>query len=308
MEKTSAKFVLLFSIVAMSIYTFLEFVPESIYQQINHWNAVATVFLLKSAGILATIKGDLISYKTFTAKVVGECSAVFLSVLPLAFFLTYPKNIKWRLYGIFIGLPALFAFNLLRITFLFYIGFSYPNLFAWVHLYIGQVVMILLVIWICLIWLEWGNQKKTTNLKLLYTALPISILPFVTWIWLCEPYTRLILQIASLMLETAGFPIQLPKVLEIYPHTFISFNIILIFSGLIVKKAAQQKIRYKFVFVVILSLVGLHLIFQILPFLFFQYQIKQSGWAINFLLVLNQFIVPFVFWFFLLPRLSSQQS
>ncbi len=299
MDPAPKKFLFIFLPVAVVIYILLEFVPEDIYQTVNRWSALAPVLLLETAGIHAKLNGMLISYSGFTVQVVGECSAVFVSVLPLSFFLAFPASIGHRLAGIFIGLPLLFAFNILRIAFIFVVGWSLPEIFPWVHLYLGQVVMILAVIWICLVWLKVGKAQLSGESpgKFILTALGVSILPFVMWVWLCGPYTQLVLNICKFLLETAGFGVQLPTELEIYPHTFISFNLIIILSCVLAGRMVKKKWPVKTMMTGLAVITGMHVLFQMLPILFFQHQIKQTGWFINGLIVINQFILPFVFWF-----------
>lgn len=295
MNKSSAKFITCFITIAMCIYALLEFVPENFYSVINNLNALAAGWLLKAGGIKVIINGDLLSYKGFTAKVVGECSAVFLSVLPFSFFLAYPTSIDRKTTGILIGLPFLFSFNILRIAFIFTIGCSYPQVFPWAHLYIGQVVMILAVIWICLTWLQWEKNKTISNSPAVFTlkVLASSIIPFAAWIWICQPYTMIILRIAETILETFGFPVILPQELEIYPHTFISFNVIIALSILLAKQL-NKTMTLIYISTGIVVFASMHIFFQILPILYYQHKIIQSGWMINTMIVINQFILPFV--------------
>ncbi len=308
-SKPALGFILLFFAVAMSIYVALEFVPQQIYQAVNDWNAVAVAWCLNIIGIQVTLKGDLITHAGFTAKVVGECSAVFVSVLPLSFFLAYPARPLRRLAGILIGLPFLFGINIIRIAIVFIVGFSQPKLFPWVHLYLGQVGMILVVVWICMVWLEW-EKRETAGLAsgvFVLKVLAVSILPFIAWIWVCQPYTRMVLTLAAFILEQAGLAVVLPKVLEIYPHTFISFNVIVIFSFFAAAWMAKKSVRPLWIILGTAGLTGVHILFHILPFLFFQHQIKSSGWLINSFLVINQFILPFVFWILVSPKPRSSK-
>lgn len=64
----------------------------------------------------------------FRAQVIGECSAVFLSVLPLAFIWAYPAGWMAGLQGWGIGLTVLYAVNLLRISLLIIVGARWPTL------------------------------------------------------------------------------------------------------------------------------------------------------------------------------------
>ncbi len=301
--KPSVQFVLLFGLAAALSYVALSLMPEAIYGRINHLNAQATGWVLNVFGVHVDISGELILHKGFKARVVGECSAVFISVLPFSFFLSYPAPPVLRAAGILMGLPLLFGVNILRIVLVFMVGLTRPDLFAWVHLYIGQIFMILVVIWICMVWLKWINRggRGMSSARFVFLALVFSLVPFVAWIWLSRPYTWAVLFLAEMVLGLTGFEVSLPKALDVYPHLFISFNIVVLFSMVLADRVIQKKLNLKKVIWGFLALVGLHTLFQILPLLFFQHQIRQSGALINALLLIHQFVLPFVLWLVLMP-------
>ena len=294
------RFILCFAL----FYTAISLAPQRFFEYTNHANALIAGKMLKAAGLDVTVQNQLISHTGFTAQVVGECSALFVSILPLAFFIAYPASWPWTLVGICAGLPLLFVVNLFRIVFVFMVGLNYPDLFPWVHLYLGQVGMIFAVAWICMTWLKYVNgawDGKRSGTRLLLIALAVSIIPFVAWIWLCRPYTRVLLTIAAALLKLAGFTAVLPDTLSLYPHTFISFNIVVILGLILADRALQQTMSLAGFAKGIIVLVLLHLIFQMLPILFFQNRIIQSQWLINIFLVVHQFFLPFFFWMVLIP-------
>ena len=292
-----------FTILVAGIYTLLQFVPNAYFEVTNQWNASATAFFLRLLGLTPQVNGSLISSGGFTARVVGECSAVFISVLPLSFFLSYPTSPKYRFLGVFAGLPVLFLFNIIRIVFVFMAGMKTPGLFKLIHLYIGQVVMILLVIWICMSWLELisGKSSLKSAFQFCFKILCISILPFLIWVWLAEPYNRALLFIAKIILSLFDLRVVLPEALDIYPHTFISFNIVIILSLILVQRYVRKKEQMVKVLLGFTLLVLLHMLFQILPLLFYQYHISQTVWMINALLLIHQFVLPFVLWLIFIP-------
>ena len=302
-QRPGMRFAIVFSLVTLVFYLLLNTAPQFFFDAVNLWNARAVGFLLTLAGLSPLVKGDLISYGGFTAKVVGECSAVFISVLPLAFFLSYPSGFRTRMAGIFIGLPFLFFANIFRIVLVFLVGWKAPDLFGWVHLYIGQVVMILLVIWICMTWLRWAHRDKTEEFRdwVVFKIFCVSILVFAAWVWLSGPYTRIILHISRIVLETAGYQTILPETLAIYPHTFISFNMVILFSLVLVRRLIRRRVEIFKTALAFSALVILHVLFQILPVLFFQHHVTQSRWMINTLLVMHQFVLPFVFCLVFIP-------
>ena len=279
----------------------------------NHINAVITGKMLTAAGLNITVHNDLVLHRNFSVKVVGECSALFVGILPFAFFLSYPSRMGDTVAGICIGVPLLFIFNLFRIAFVFLVGLTFPKVFPWVHLYLGQVGMILVVAWICLMWLKYitGSSIKEDGKKesgrigkgtrMILFAFAASIVPFAAWIWLSKPYTWLILTLAVGLLKAAGFTAVLPQTLSLYPHTFVSFNIVVVLGLVLADRVLQKTITPAGFVKAVSVLILLHLAFQMLPILFFQNHMIQSQWLINILLVVHQFFLPFIFWMVLIP-------
>ncbi|MCG8553009.1 MAG: archaeosortase/exosortase family protein [Desulfobacterales bacterium] len=301
--RPGVRFSFTFVFVCLVLYLSLETAPPAFFHFVNRANTLGTGFLLKLAGIVPRITNDMISYEGFTVKVVGECSAVFISILPLAFFIAYPSRALWKIAGVFAGLPLLFIFNLFRIVLVFMVGLASPKLFPWVHLYFGQVGMIFLVVWICMVWLKYAKKdiRQLPDTRMMLAAFVVSILPFTAWIWLCKPYTWMLLWTARLILELAGFSAVLPGALALYPHTFISFNIVVILSLVMADRMFRKQMSKKKFLTGMGSLMVLHLFFQMLPILFFQNRLMQSQPLINALLVIHQFFLPFIFWVALVP-------
>ncbi len=307
-------FVLGFIFTATLAYALLNMAPDSFYAGINRVNALAAGWMLQTLGIDAVINGDLISCPGFTAKVVGECSAVFISVLPLAFFLSYPAPVVLRAAGVLMGLPLLFGINILRIALVIMAGRTWPDLFAWIHLYLGQIGMILVVVWICMIWLQWISRQdrdETTGRsagRFVLLALVFSTIPFAAWIWLSRPYTRVVLYLGQALLKLGGVQVVLPDTLGIYPHLFISFNIVILFSMVLADQLILKKLNFKQVALGFGALMGLHILFQVLPLLFFQYRFGAAQYLINALLIVHQFVLPFVLWLMLMPMVKKAEG
>jgi len=64
---------------------------------------------------------------------------------------------------IYLGLPALYLFNVLRIIFLTVVGVYYHDLFDFMHLYFWQATLILMItsVWVMWILLVVSREKKT---------------------------------------------------------------------------------------------------------------------------------------------------
>jgi len=73
-------------------------------------------------------------------------------------------RIAWRdkLKGILFGVAFIYLFNLLRIVGLYYLMRYTPNLFNFVHLFIGQSITIILVSVFFILWIS-RSLKKNEN-------------------------------------------------------------------------------------------------------------------------------------------------
>jgi archaeosortase B (VPXXXP-CTERM-specific) len=80
--------------------------------------------------------------RTFSYAVVEECTAFALVFLYGAAVLAYPATWRQRVVGLAVGIPALFALNLIRLVTLAWVGLHIPERFEAVHLYWWQGFLI----------------------------------------------------------------------------------------------------------------------------------------------------------------------
>ena len=104
--------------------------------------------------------GDMISLKGFQVQIITECTALYSIILFGAVIFSAPASLKSRMAGLLAGIPFLVAANTLRIALVTMIGAKYPALFEPVHVYLAQVVMIILVVGVSLVWLEWSYSRR----------------------------------------------------------------------------------------------------------------------------------------------------
>ena len=126
-----------------------------------------TVFsFLNLIGVSVEREGFTIMLENFSFYISKDCTGwkglLFLSALILSTKSTWKRKAT----GLVVGLPAFFAFNLLRILFMIWLGMKNPELFGLFHDFLWQFSMIAVVI---ILWLMWekldinsfGNKKKT---------------------------------------------------------------------------------------------------------------------------------------------------
>ncbi len=108
-------------------------------------------------GLLGTpvaVSGNNLSSGRFAAQIIAACTPVLPSILYLAAILAFPSRLKAKLWGAVLGLPVLFAINLVRIVNLFYIGSYFPQYLEVAHYLVWQGLIILAAVALWLVWLE----------------------------------------------------------------------------------------------------------------------------------------------------------
>jgi exosortase H (IPTLxxWG-CTERM-specific) len=100
----------------------------------------------------AKLDEDVVSYAGFSVHIVEECTGVYEALIFASAVLAYPTRWRHKLVGLLAGIPAIYAFNLVRIASLLVIGRYQRQLFDFVHLYFWQGTLILLV---SSCWLAW---------------------------------------------------------------------------------------------------------------------------------------------------------
>jgi archaeosortase B (VPXXXP-CTERM-specific) len=116
------------------------------------FNARLTGDALNLLGAGVQVHDTVITSALFTLRVGHECTAVVPIVILLCALIAYPSRLTYKLACAAIGIPVLFALNLVRLVTLYYIGVFIPDFFEIAHFFIWQSVMILAVVAIWLLW------------------------------------------------------------------------------------------------------------------------------------------------------------
>jgi exosortase/archaeosortase family protein len=100
--------------------------------------------------------------KAFRFKVVPQCGAIEVMAIFLAAILAFPAPWKKRFIGLALGLPLLYGLNIIRLSFLAFVG-AWTNggaLFDFAHHYVWQGIYIVFVVAIWLAWMEYIVRRK----------------------------------------------------------------------------------------------------------------------------------------------------
>jgi archaeosortase B (VPXXXP-CTERM-specific) len=97
--------------------------------------------------------GTLIMFKGFSVKIIEECTGVYEALIFSSAVLAFPTTWAKRGIGFAFGVPAIYAFNALRILVLIVVGKFYPASFEFMHLYFWQATLIVMITSVWSLWI-----------------------------------------------------------------------------------------------------------------------------------------------------------
>jgi exosortase H (IPTLxxWG-CTERM-specific) len=149
------RFVAVFVAVAVGLFGAYWIVEVShLFHSVNVLNAILSGGLLDVVGVDNARSGTVLTFRRGGMEVISECSGVYVAILFAAGVLAFPAPWRARLLGLAVGLPLIFAINVLRLTTL---GAIIAYKAAWLplfHEYLWQVFFILVVAALYLVWIE----------------------------------------------------------------------------------------------------------------------------------------------------------
>ncbi len=87
-------------------------------------------------------------------RVIDECTGIYELFVYAGCVMAYPTSSGKKLAGVAFGIPAIFGINMVRLLSLAFVGMWFPSIFSYVHYYLWQVTLILLVVFVMLVWIE----------------------------------------------------------------------------------------------------------------------------------------------------------
>ena len=156
-HKAIVRFCLIFVGLLIVLATTFPYLTDKFNPQVYWLNATTaevTGFFLKPFGMSTRVSGTIISLPNFSVEVVGECTGLYEMLIFLAAMIAYPAGWKKKLMGAALGIPFLYAVNIVRMVFIMVVGNWSPKTFDFMHLYFWQVAMILIIVSTWVLWIE----------------------------------------------------------------------------------------------------------------------------------------------------------
>jgi archaeosortase B (VPXXXP-CTERM-specific) len=156
-EKDLIRFCITFAVLLVILLpSFSYFVVHSDITMgiIENFTAQVSGFFLNILQFKTSVNGKHLTSPNYSCMIVAECTGVFEMMILLAGVLAYPTNFRKKLWGILLGCLILYATNVFRIILLVIVGNFSIRASEMIHLWVWQVINILIVIAICLFWIE----------------------------------------------------------------------------------------------------------------------------------------------------------
>lgn len=174
---------------------------------------------LALAGVPAAVQGSLLCVGGSAVRIVPECTPLYPLLLYAAFVLANPATPGRTVAGLAAGAAVIGAANLARISLLALAAswLSAP-FFEVLHVYLGQVAMLLLVVGCALLWR--GEEPRAVSFLL--RALCLASLMFLPWLALSRPYLTCIDRLVALLFSMfyPGYRLETPLPFLVYNHPF----------------------------------------------------------------------------------------
>ena len=269
--------------------------PNAVFLPLNRTTAYLSGSCLNLFGMDAKVDGTVISLNGFQVQIITECTALYCIVLFSAFLLAIPASFRARLAGLVIGAAYLVCANILRIVAVTAVGAVNPRLFQILHVYLGQVMMVVLVCTACLVWLRWTTAVRGNDqpLGFLIRFVGVASILFILWLPIHREYVALLDRLVMYLFSLAGFPLVITLRPEIYHHTL---SLIVFVSLVCASRGIAFRRKAYGLAAGLLLLASVHVIFRVNQVLVFDW---RMAWLLPphlIIHVVNQYLLPVLLW------------
>ena len=155
------RFCLLFLVllVGFSILLSQRSIEQLFSTPITAFIASQAAWILKVIGMDVYARGVSISGEGFSVEILGNCNAIFETMLFLSAIIAFPASIKEKILGGGLGTIFIYLLNLIRVVVLYLIGVYAPDFFDESHVYVSQTIFIVMVAMFWLLWIGKGVKS-----------------------------------------------------------------------------------------------------------------------------------------------------
>lgn len=142
------------------LFTFaIDRLTPALSETLKHGTASLTAALFAPFSDAVSVHGDVVRYAGFSVRIIEECFGLLEMAIYAAAVLAFSAPWRARALGVVLGLPVIYAFNLLRIAMLLVVGRHAPAHFDFAHLYFWQATLILVITGLWLVWVRFAVPR-----------------------------------------------------------------------------------------------------------------------------------------------------
>jgi exosortase H (IPTLxxWG-CTERM-specific) len=156
-QREGVRFCALFALYTVLVFTLLYAAQNVLVVPLNRHFAWVSEQLLRLLRIHASSAGPVVTLSTFAVEIKSNCNAIYEVGLYAAAVWAYPAPLRDRVIGTLVGAAVLYVVNVVRILTLLVVGVLQRSWFDAGHLYVWQVLF-LLVVATC--WLAWVSRVR----------------------------------------------------------------------------------------------------------------------------------------------------
>lgn len=301
------RFVVAFVLSCIGLYACIHELPSAFTRPINEHTAWTMGMVLNTIGIPVSTVNDIMSGDRFALRIIPECTALFMSSLYLSFVVFYPATVRQKATGLAMGISALYLGNLVRLVATFMVGQYDRRLFEIAHVYLGQVLTIVLVIMGCYLWLKWLDKDEYKWMMVVGFLTRFAIISgclFLVWMNIHYWYIGFLDEFMSIGFSLFNYNIGLSHDTLVYYETF---SIVTLISFAFADLSVSWRIKIKGLCAGLAVLVSIHLFHRIDNVLIAAFHFTAAASVDLTLVLTGQYLVPFLFLIFLVYQKKKMQ-
>lgn len=163
---STSRFLVLYMSLMAFFFFLIWFAPFQQILDINKLYSQVVISILSRilgyTGIPCTYEGSVIRLPDTALDLQFGCNGLEAVFIYSGAVLVFPAGWKKKLAGIVIGFFIIQFFNILRVLALVYAEQYYKSLFDYLHIYVGQGIMIALSLGIFFLYLNYANKSRAS--------------------------------------------------------------------------------------------------------------------------------------------------
>jgi exosortase H (IPTLxxWG-CTERM-specific) len=156
-HRAMVRFCLRFGLYSVVAFGILYALQDSVVEPFTRGIAWVTYKVMRAFGTPVSLDGVTVSVPNFAVLIRNNCNAAYEMGLYAAATLAYPAPLKRRTTGILFAVVVLYVVNLIRVLSLLYFGYLLPGFFEAAHVYVWQVLFLVVV---AALWLSWIGRVR----------------------------------------------------------------------------------------------------------------------------------------------------